>query len=315
MTQFSGLISRGVQDLTEFGQILGNVGHALLNFASAMPGLAEVLLKIIDGISGVILWLSKLPPWIITTVMVIEELFRWGGLLVGVFAQIGSAIAGMGFLGLPIIGKIVAQFGEMFQNLALGAVGFVGNLGKMATVIGDGRPRGRFPRIAGKAMTSLDEEATTAITGASTGMIGLGVAAAAGFAALIMWAARSKTATQQWTDGLESAVNSAKGLQQVGQTYISLQQVTSALTCRASQAQQPDGRQCQQGPAVRDEIQRRVHSRGQPDCAEHHYPLGGTEAAEQLISAPRSATWTLSPRSTRSGTWRRPSLPGTRART
>ena len=142
MTQFSGLIGEGVQDLVEFGQILGNIGHALLNFASDMPGLAEVLLKIIDAISGLILWLSKLPAPIITTIMVIEELFRWGGLLVGVFAQIGSAMAGMGFLGLPIIGKIVTQFGEMFQMLALGAVGFVGNLGKMITGIGE-FPHGR----------------------------------------------------------------------------------------------------------------------------------------------------------------------------
>ena len=226
MTQFTGLIGAGVQDLVEFGQILGNIGHALLNFASAMPGLAEVLLKIIDGISGVILWLSKLPPWIITTVMVIEELFRWGGLLVGIFAQIGSAIAGMGFLGLPIIGKIVTQFGEMFKMLALGAVGFVGNLGKMVTGIG-GFLTGA--EDAGGALTGFDEAATAAITGASTGLIGLGVAAAAGFAALIMWADNSKTATQQWTDSLISAVNAAKGLQQIGQTYTSLAQVTTAL--------------------------------------------------------------------------------------
>ena len=227
MTQFTGLIGAGVQDLTEFGQILGNIGHALLNFASDMPGLAEVLLKVIDGISGMILALSKLPAWIITTVMVIEELFRWGGLLVGVFAQIGSAIAGMGFLGLPIIGKIVTQFGEMFQMLALGAVGFVGNLGKMVTGIGSFVTGAEN---AGGALTGFDEAATAAITGASTGMIGLGVAAAAGFAALIIWAARSKTATQQWTDSLESSVNAARGLQQIGQTYTSLGEVTSALT-------------------------------------------------------------------------------------
>ena len=130
MTQFSGLIGKGVEDLVEFGQILGNIGHALLNFASDMPGLAEVLLKIIDAISGVILWLSKLPAPIITTIMVIEELFRWGGLLVGVFAQIGSAMAGMGFLGSRSSGRSSLQFGEMFKMLALGAVGFVGNLGR-----------------------------------------------------------------------------------------------------------------------------------------------------------------------------------------
>ena len=277
MTQFSGLISMGVQDLTEFGQILGNIGHALLNFASAMPGLAEVLLKIIDGISGVILWLSKLPPWIITTVMVIEELFRWGGLLVGIFAQIGSAIAGMGFLGLPIIGKIVSQFGEMFQNLALGAVGFVGNLGKMTTVIG------KFvtgAEDAGGALTGFDEAATTAIMGTSTGMIGLGVAAAAGFAALIMWAARSKTAMQQWTDSLVSAVNTAQGLQQIGQTYTSLAQVTSTLTSRQSQLSSEMADSANKVPLYATRYSGEFIPAVNQTAQSINVPLGGAEAAE-----------------------------------
>ena len=57
------LLGNMVSDLQELGQVFGNVGHAILNFAADMPGLAEVLLKIVDGISGVILWLSKMPSW------------------------------------------------------------------------------------------------------------------------------------------------------------------------------------------------------------------------------------------------------------
>ena len=45
-----------------------------------------------------------------------------------------------------------------------------------------------------------------------------------------MWMVNTKTATQQWVAGLESAVDAAKGLQQIGQTYTSLAQVTSALS-------------------------------------------------------------------------------------
>ena len=226
MTQFTGLLSKGAVDAVEFGQVLGNIGHALLNFASDMPGLAEVLLAVIDGISQLILWLSKLPPWIITTVMVIEELFRWGGLLVGVFASIGEGIAAMGFLGLPIIGKIVLQFGEMFENLALGAVGFVGNLGQML-----GGLRNIVPgaEAAAAAMMEFDVESTAAIAGADTGIAGLGVVAALGFGALMMWMINTKNATQQWVDSLEQSVNAAQGLQQIGQTYTALAQVTSAL--------------------------------------------------------------------------------------
>ena len=50
--QVNALLSKAVEDLQMFGQVLGNIGHALLNFASAMPGLAEVLLKIMTGFPG-----------------------------------------------------------------------------------------------------------------------------------------------------------------------------------------------------------------------------------------------------------------------
>ena len=83
---------------------------------------------------------------------------------------------------------------------------------------------------AATAMMEFDVFATAAITGASTGIIGLGVAAALGFGALIMWMLNTKNATQQWVDSLEQSVNAAQGLQQIGQTYTSLGQVTSALT-------------------------------------------------------------------------------------
>ena len=58
-SETQGLLANMVPDLQEIGQVFGNLGHAILNFASDMPGLAEVLLKIVDAISGVILWLSS----------------------------------------------------------------------------------------------------------------------------------------------------------------------------------------------------------------------------------------------------------------
>ena len=40
--QLNSLLSNMVSDLIEIGQVFGNLGHAILNFASDMPGLAEV---------------------------------------------------------------------------------------------------------------------------------------------------------------------------------------------------------------------------------------------------------------------------------
>ena len=80
-----------VQDLIEIGQVFGNLGHAILNFASDMPGLAEVLLRIADAASRVVLWISELPAPLITTFMVFEEFSRWGGLLVTILGRLGLA--------------------------------------------------------------------------------------------------------------------------------------------------------------------------------------------------------------------------------
>ena len=58
--QLNSLLSNMVSDLIEIGQVFGNLGHAILNFASDMPGLAEVLLRIADAASaGRVLWISR----------------------------------------------------------------------------------------------------------------------------------------------------------------------------------------------------------------------------------------------------------------
>ena len=74
------VLASGVQDLVEFGQILGNIGHAILNLAADMPGLAEIHP---EGnrrvLSDLIKWVSNLPPMLIAVVMGIEEAYRWSG--------------------------------------------------------------------------------------------------------------------------------------------------------------------------------------------------------------------------------------------
>ena len=97
--ELTGLISKGAQDFTEFGQILGNIGHAIANFAAAMPGLAEVLLKIIDVLSDFLKIISEIPAPIITAAMAFEEFLRWGSLvngmvagLIGVFSKFAGVL-------------------------------------------------------------------------------------------------------------------------------------------------------------------------------------------------------------------------------
>ena len=222
MGQINGLLAMGVQDLTEFGQILGNVGHALLNFASAMPGIAEVLLRIIDGISGFILWLSKLPPMLITVVMGIEEAYRWSGALASIMGVLGKAIALVGTLGIPVFTKIGQNIGSMAASVIMGVEGMVGNFGKLLSsvkLIGtDGEQA-----IAGFRNTLQD--AANFMTGPWGAAIGLGAAA---LGALVIWMVNTKDATQQWVGSLMSAVNQLTGLNQIGATFNALTQVTAA---------------------------------------------------------------------------------------
>ena len=101
--EFTGLLAHMVSDVIEFGQILGNLGHAILNLAADMPGLAEVLLRVADAITQVIGWISRLPRWMILGFMAFEEFIRWGGLLfsllgrlVGVFSSLAEAVGAAG---------------------------------------------------------------------------------------------------------------------------------------------------------------------------------------------------------------------------
>lgn len=230
MQQFTGLISSGVVDLVEFGQILGNLGHAILNLASKMPGLAEVILKIIDGFSDLIKVISELPTPLIAVVMGIEEAYRWSGLLVGVFGLVGRAIALMGTLGVPVIAKIGLNMGAMVANVITGVGDMVVNFVAMGEKIGV------FGAKVDSAATSLVGglgEAASFMAGPWGAGIMLGVGA---LTVLTLWLMHTKSATEQWIATSQQAVTTAANLtvlntigQQMAQTSQKIAQQTQVL--------------------------------------------------------------------------------------
>jgi hypothetical protein len=228
--QYIGLINKGAQDLTEFGEILGNVGHAILNFASNMPGLAEIVLKVITGISSLILWVSKLPGPLITVVMAIEEAYRWSGYLAAVFGLVGSAITMLGTLGLPILAAIGANISKMFASVVTGAAGAIANLTRItATVAG-----GLGFDAAADAIEGAGTGMVTSLTGVAeflTGPWGIAIGLAVGALVVLgVWISNTKTQTQQWTDSMDSVVQKSEGLAQIGATYGALTAVTQQFT-------------------------------------------------------------------------------------
>ncbi len=205
--QIHTLLGNMVADLVMIGQTFGNVGHAILNFAADMPGLAEVLLMVVDGISKVILWISQLPPWIITTFMAFEEFYRWGGLVASIISRVGLALAALGpaIAGAPLVlfGRLAAIMGSL---VGVGAQ-LVGGLASVAGGVAKVIP------AAGGAATALGKLSTGLAAAASNtammGGIGLAIAAVIGLGVAFD---HVRNSTQQFIDSTNKAVKSASDM-------------------------------------------------------------------------------------------------------
>jgi hypothetical protein len=202
-----GLLSQMVTDLVEFGQILGNVGHAILNLAGDMPGLAHVLLAVADGISRVILAITSLPSWIITTFMAFEEFYRWGGLALRMVTALAAAPAAMvtWFQGA----NFIRAFGQSIIGLVNYGGLFLQWAGQMVA-----RLEGVIPAAAeaGEAMTVLGEDMSLAAV-TMRPMLVAGVAGAvAALVGLVFVLSRVQDATQKWVSSSQEAVRAASDL-------------------------------------------------------------------------------------------------------
>jgi hypothetical protein len=201
--QFDSLLSKMVPDLVEFGQILGNIGHALLNFASDMPGLAEVLLKIADAISKIILVISELPRWFVLSFMAMEEFQRWGGLVATGLGRLGLALgdtSGKWYTFGHAAGIIKTVLGLVPTILF--------NAGSALSMFGNKLPMiGSEVESAGNAMARFGGSVGTAIAGLGTGWTLAIGAAAVGLGILIDKLVTAQDSAQKFVDVLEKDVS------------------------------------------------------------------------------------------------------------
>ena len=242
--RLNGLLSHMVPDLVGVGQLFGNIGHALLNFASDMPGLAEVLLKIADGISRVALAASGLPMRLITTVMALEEFNRWGSLAVSLMGRMGIATT-------ELSGGMGSYFlvGDRFIGVLKNMLGVLPNIGFAIAGLAS-----RIP-VFGAAVVGATEDIQAARV-ATIGWIAelsaletLGIAAAAaalGF--LIYKIVTARTAAQQFADSLQASVQKASDMaiitvigNNMSQLAAKTAQATTAMRENAAGASQAGG--------------------------------------------------------------------------
>lgn len=207
-TETQGLLSKMVPDLVEIGQVFGNLGHAILNFASDMPGLAEVLLKIVDALSGVILWLSTLPHWLIEGAMAMEEFYRWGGLAASIIARIGMLLPGLAAAPVGIVAGLFSRLAGIMGAIVGTGAQFVSGFAKVAQVVG------RVVPAANEASTGLYKMAGAMSEAAQdTALMGTIGAVVAGTIILVAVLSRVKDATDAWVASTDKAVQAASDLQ------------------------------------------------------------------------------------------------------
>jgi hypothetical protein len=200
----SALLGNMVPDLVEFGQVLGNLGHAVANLASKMPGLAELLLKLLDAASKAVEWFSTLPTPLIMTAMAMEEIWRWGQPLAAILTRLPALIEGFaasGFGVVPVLNRmaevfraligvipnLIADFSELAASAASGTVfeGLANAVEGFSKDLADGiMEMTKFEALAGVALIAA--------------IVGVGVALD-----------RTRSSTQQFVDSMNKAVSSA----------------------------------------------------------------------------------------------------------
>jgi hypothetical protein len=115
--QLAGFFQNAVKYMIQWGQVLGNLGHSILNVSAAMLGVGQILLDVLVAISRGILAITsnKIASWIIGVAAALSALYRYGKLAVTIFNWLGgtaivNAIKYLAALGIEAVAT-AAEFG------------------------------------------------------------------------------------------------------------------------------------------------------------------------------------------------------------
>jgi hypothetical protein len=230
------ILQNMIPDLTRVGQVFGNLGHFIASAASQMPGLAELLLRILaDGI-GLASALAQLAARfqvagisILTLVMGLEEFNRWGSLIVTVLGKMGLATA-------ELSGGTGSYFlvGDRFLGILKNIYGIVPNL-----AFGIASLASRIPLFGAAVVGATDdvEAARAAFIGwiddlSALQTLGI-LVVAVGLGILIDKWVTATSAAQNFTAAINKQVEAARGLN----TLPALGNALDDLTQRLNQSQ------------------------------------------------------------------------------
>jgi hypothetical protein len=214
--QLNSVMASMIPDLTEIGQVFGNLGHAVLLLAAQMPGLSQVLLAGIAGftdLARVILQLTSdihLGSWsVLTFAIALEEFARWGGLLVGVMGRMGIATTALRG-NFSSLGGFIARFGSVALNLVRAPLMLASQ-----ALAGVGNVVSRLPGLFGEAGAAVEVFGVDLgiVAAEMTALQAVGIlAAVAALGFLAYKFATAKSAAEQFAGSLQQAVTKASAL-------------------------------------------------------------------------------------------------------
>lgn len=200
--QITGLFSHMVTDAQQWGQVLGQFGHAFLNIMTAMPGLGEYLLTILDQVSKILVTLTGNP--------VIAFMMKWLFFMTGIYRYALLIQKIMEWTGAT---KLIQWVGGFFgggagaaagEAAGAGAAGAAAAAGADVAAAGEGVAAGGLAAEAGMAAA-----ADGAVTlGSIIPPLGIAMAVVAG--GFLLW----KISSHEAADGTQHLIQQVQAMPQ-----------------------------------------------------------------------------------------------------
>lgn len=222
-------------DLQEIIQTFANLGGAIAHLAADAPGVADLLLRLVQGFTGMLDAVSRLPAPLLATGMALHAAMVYVPAFAGGLTSIVQGLNRMTG-GAAEVDKSATGLGGSFKNLGTAVSGLGSNLTTAGLGIAAWGEKGvvaaKGAEDAGVA-TKLWAGASALLTDVPVwGWVAAGAVALGGLA---YWLSTVKDDTQKWTDSLQSAVSNANVYTIVATSASAYNQVTQQLTQAQSQ--------------------------------------------------------------------------------
>jgi hypothetical protein len=91
----NGILQAGTGYLAQLGKAVGILAQAIVNLLAKEPGVAHMLLDMLQGAAGLIDAFSKLPSWLVVATLGFHGLWVWGSVLLGVLSKMTAPLVSL----------------------------------------------------------------------------------------------------------------------------------------------------------------------------------------------------------------------------